>query len=266
MRSSRATLTKNMVRWSLRNLLRRSRSSRRTWSRRQALIKAAEASKKHLLEARDEKHKYIEAKKVEVVAARSSVMKKLASIDTASVAQCKKVCDASMQFGQQRSRRGAFQMFASQAIKSIEAYHHFVGNLAVADWDAQKTTMTKIVSSECGWGVLAPALGYVQKVCTPLGLLMAGDPASKEDIPKLASLVSPATKLINALNDGNRSQLPKLADQGASHAHSPPALKDQASSSPDAKAPPAQPSAAAADAVQQRPMPAEADDDLMDLL
>ena len=104
--------------------------------------------------------------------------------------------------------------------------------------------MTKIVSSECGWGVLAPALGYVQKVCTPLGLLMAGDPASKEDIPKLASLVSPATKLINALNDGNRSQLP----------------------TPDAKAPPAQPSAAAADAVQQRPMPAEADDDLMDLL
>ena len=33
MRSSRATLTKNMVRWSLRNLLRRSRSSRRTWRR-----------------------------------------------------------------------------------------------------------------------------------------------------------------------------------------------------------------------------------------
>lgn len=64
----------------------------------------------------NEKHGCIEAKKAEVVAARSSVMKKLASIHTASVVQYKKVCDASMQFGQQRSRRGAFQMFASQAI------------------------------------------------------------------------------------------------------------------------------------------------------
>ena len=147
--------------------------------KKESHIKAGEARKNLLMQDREMKQKDRDEKKVELIEARKRLTEKLESVDAASAGQYKKVCDASIQFDHQRSRRGAFQMFASQAIKSIEAYHHFVGNLARADWDTQKKTMEKIVSSECGWGAVAPSLAYMQKICSPLGLVMTGDPGKR---------------------------------------------------------------------------------------
>ncbi|CAE7943782.1 hypothetical protein AK812_SmicGene38147 [Symbiodinium microadriaticum] len=86
---------------------------------------AAENYEESRLEAdmqKKESHLQAAAKKAEAAAASSSVMKKLASIDTASVVQYKKMC-------------GDF--------KSIAAYHHFIGNR-----DALKSSITKGVLAQ----------------------------------------------------------------------------------------------------------------------
>ncbi|CAE7884267.1 unnamed protein product [Symbiodinium microadriaticum] len=114
-----------MVRWTLRH-------SRNKESRLEADMQKKES---HLQAA---------AKKAEAAAASSSVMKKLASIDTASVVQYKKMCGCQHAvWPAQISPRCLPDVCQSGDFKSIAAYHHFIGNR-----DALKSSITKGVLAQ----------------------------------------------------------------------------------------------------------------------
>ena len=134
-----------MVRWTLRHSRNKESQLEADMQKKEPHIKAAETSKKHLMEVcGNEKHKYIEAKKAEAAAARSSVMKKLASIDTASVVQYKKMCECQHAvWPAEISPRCLPDVCQSGDFKSIAAYHHFIGNR-----DALKSSITKGVLAQ----------------------------------------------------------------------------------------------------------------------